>query len=67
MPEIKLSDALDYGRELTPAENRRRLNKLRSGDVKPASAGSSLPGEAPNSGFSAKAERNQHPRVKASR
>jgi len=62
-----LLHALDYGRELTPAENRRRLNQTRSGDIKPYTGGSSLPGEARNAGFSQDAAPDQHPRISRSR
>lgn len=59
-----LKHAIDYGRELTPGDNRRRLRAERNGEVvTPGSSRSSLPGEAPNAGFSQVAEANQHPRV----
>lgn len=53
-PRDPLADAERYDGELTPAENRRRINALRAGHVTTAGSKAKLPGHAPNAGISKK-------------
>lgn len=46
----RLDDAERFGRDLTPEENRRRLNQLRAGELARAGGPSSIPGQAPGAG-----------------
>lgn len=65
-----LLDALDYGGELTPAENRRRINALRAGTVKAIGSKAKLPGQAPNAGASRRGVKeglNMHPLINGRR
>ena len=65
-----LLDAVRYDGELTPAENRRRINELRAGFIQRDGASASLPGEARNAGASNRALKERlgmHPMVNGRR